>query len=729
MVSPDVVGYRRQRVKIVAGVCAGDDSRLEQLVHEQAALRRVATLVARGGPPETLLAVVAEQVADVLRVPLVSIVRYESDGTATERACFSPEGPTFAVGTHWSLEGTSVIARIRDSRRPARIDDYTGLTGEIAEALRRVAIRSRVGVPIVVAGSLWGAMLVSSTEPDALPPDTEARLSDFTELVATAIANGEASAEVERLAHEQAALRRVATLVARAAPSSELFGAVAREVGVLLGADFAGMIRFDDGGTATTIATWAAVAEHPPVPERWVIEPGDPAWVLVEHGRPNRVDDWAAIPGPMAAVIRDKLGVRSSVGCPVVANGQLWGGVAVHSKRHDALPPDSQARIAQFSDLLATAIANTEARAEVERLAAEQSALRRVATLVAEGAAPTAVFDAVAAEMERLLKADGVILGRYESGGELTLLARRGLSTSMVPRGARATHEGNYVTTMVRRSGQPARMENDAATHGAARWGERAVVGTPIVVEGRLWGVISASWNAEETPPADTEQRMTRFAQLLDTAIANADGRDQLTASRARLLSASYDARRRVVRDLHDGAQQRLVHTVVTLKLARRALATGSGTTESLLDDALAYAEQANDALHELAHGILPSVLTVGGLSAGIRELVERLDLAVEVDVAPERFPANIEASGYFIVAEALTNVLKHSHAEHARVSVSAEDGVLCLEVCDDGIGGADPVGHGLLGLSDRATALGGRLTVDSPPGGGTRLAATLPLD
>jgi signal transduction histidine kinase len=725
------MGYGRRQVTIVAVVRAVDDSQLEQLVHEQAALRRVATLVARGGPPERLFAVVAEQVAHVLRVPLVSIVRYEPDGTATERASFSPEGAMFVVGTRWSLEGTSVIARIRDSRRPARIDDYTGLTGQIAEALRRVGIRSRVGVPIIVAGSLWGAMVVSSTEPDGLPPDTEARLSDFTELVATAIANCEASEEVERLAREQTALRRVATLVAQDAPSSELFGAVAREVGILLGADFSWLIRFDDGATATTVAAWAAAGEHPPAPARWAIEAGDPAWVIAETGRPNRVDDWSAIPGPIAAVIRDELGVLSSVGCPVVVNGQLWGGVAVHWRRRDALPPDTEARIAQFSDLLATAIANSEARAEVERLAAEQAALRRVATLVAEGAAPTAVFDAVAAEMERLLKADGVILARYESGDELTLLARRGLSTSMVPRGARVTHEGEYVTTMVRRLGQPARMENDAATHGAvaAPWGLRASVGTPIVVEGRLWGVISASWNTEETPPADTEQRMAQFAQLLDTAIANADSRDQLTASRARLVTASYDARRRVVRDLHDGAQQRLVHTVVTLKLARRALATGTERAESLLGDALAYAEQANDELHDLAHGILPSVLTVGGLSAGIRDLVERLDLAVELDVASDRFSADIEATAYFIAAEALTNVLKHSHAEHARISMSAENGALCLEVRDDGIGGADPGGHGLLGLSDRATALGGRVTVESPPGGGTRLAATLPLD
>jgi signal transduction histidine kinase len=636
----------------------------------------------------------------------------------------------FAVGTRWSLEGTSVIAQIRDSCRPARIDDYTGLTGQIAETLRRVGISSRVGVPIVVAGSLWGAMVVSSAEPDTLPPDTEARLSDFTELVATAIANGEASEEGERLAHEQAALRSVATLVAQDAPSSELFSAVAREVGVLLGADFAGIIRFDDRATATAVATWAAADEHPPVPEHWAIEPGDPAWVIAETGQPNRVDDWSAIPGPIAAVIRDEHGVLSSVGCPVVVNGRLWGGVVVHSKRHNAMPPDTEARIAQFSDLVATAIANTEARAEVERLAAEQAALRRVATLVAEGAAPTAVFDAVAAEMERLLKADGVILGRYESGDELTLLARRGLGTSMVPPGARASHEGECVTTMVRRSGQPARMENDTATRGAVapRWGLRASVGTPIVVEGRLWGVIWASWNTEETPPADTEQRMVQFAQLLDTAIANADSRDQLTASRARLLTAGYDARRRVVRDLHDGAQQRLVHTVITLQLAQQALRENSANAESLVGEALEHTKQGNAELRELAHGILPVALTRGGLRAGIDAVLSRLDLPVQLDVPAERFPAEIEASAYFIVAEALTNVVKHAHARSAEVRASVQDGTLRVEIRDDGMGGADPDGHGLVGMSDRVTALGGRLEIDSGRGGGTLVAATLPL-
>ena len=221
---------------------------------------------------------------------------------------------------------------------------------------------------------------------------------------------------------------------------------------------------------------------------------------------------------------------------------------------------------------------------------------------------------------------------------------------------------------------------------------------------------------------------MAKFAQLLETAIANADSRDQLIFSRARVLTAGDAARRRVVRDLHDGAQQRLVHTIMTLKLAQRAFRNGDGDAESLLGEALEQAEQGNRELRELAHGILPGVLTHGGLPAGVAAVVSRLDLPVRVDVPAERFPAEIEASAYFIVAEALTNVVKHSHAGRAEVTASREDSMLRIEVRDNGAGGADPNGHGLVGMRDRVMTLGGRLEIESPAGGGTLVAATLPL-
>ena len=221
---------------------------------------------------------------------------------------------------------------------------------------------------------------------------------------------------------------------------------------------------------------------------------------------------------------------------------------------------------------------------------------------------------------------------------------------------------------------------------------------------------------------------MARFAELLDTAIANADSRDQLTASRGRVLAAGDDARRRVVRDLHDGAQQRLVHTVVTLKLAQRALRAEPHRREALVAEALGTAEHAMAELRELAHGILPSVLTRGGLRAGVHAFVSRVDLPVDVDVSGDRLRPDIEASAYFIVAEALTNVVKHARATRATVTATVDDGVLALEVRDDGVGGADPEGHGLVGVADRVQALGGRLRIDSPDRRGTVLAAWLPL-
>jgi signal transduction histidine kinase len=203
---------------------------------------------------------------------------------------------------------------------------------------------------------------------------------------------------------------------------------------------------------------------------------------------------------------------------------------------------------------------------------------------------------------------------------------------------------------------------------------------------------------------------------------------DEQAVLRRRLVTDADAVRRQVVRDLHDGTQQRLVQAIITLKLAVRALRANNASAERLVCDALEQAQNANVELRELAHGILPQVLIRGGLRAGVEAVVERLDLPVQVHVRSERFAAEIEASAYFIVAEALTNVVKHAQAQRAEVRASVEDGMLRVEVRDDGVGGADPHGHGLVGISDRATALGGRLEIVSPPGNGTVVAASLPL-
>jgi signal transduction histidine kinase len=206
--------------------------------------------------------------------------------------------------------------------------------------------------------------------------------------------------------------------------------------------------------------------------------------------------------------------------------------------------------------------------------------------------------------------------------------------------------------------------------------------------------------------------------------------RRRVAEVRTRLMAAADDERRRVVRDMHDGAQQRLVHTVITLKLAGDALRReDTAAAEALVRDSLEYAEAAHIELRELAQGIMPVVLSRGGLAAAIESLVTRISTPVDVDVHTERHPSAIESTAYFIVAEALTNVVKHSRASHAEVRVSDDADELRIEVRDDGVGGAEVRhGTGLLGLDDRVSSLDGALLVHSPPGGGTRIVATLPL-
>jgi signal transduction histidine kinase len=329
-----------------------------------------------------------------------------------------------------------------------------------------------------------------------------------------------------------------------------------------------------------------------------------------------------------------------------------------------------------------------------------------VATLVAHGAPPPAVFDAVTAETATLLGADGVLLCRYVDGDAITPVAHHGPAAGELPLGTRVSQVVGFAELL-------------AAS---------AAVEAPVTIGGRAWGVIVPYWRDGEPPEADPEARLAQFAELLDTAIANADSHDQLTASRTRVLIEADKARRRVVRDLHDGAQQRLVHAILTLKLAQGRGPSADPQKDSLLAETLDHLQQGVEELRELAHGVLPSALTNCGLQAGHNAVVTRLDLPVDVDVPDARFPAEIEASAYFIVAEALTNVSKHAHATRAEVRVAADDHVLRIEVRDNGIGGADASGHGLVGLEDRATTLGGHLVLDSPPEGGTALTATLPL-
>jgi signal transduction histidine kinase len=221
---------------------------------------------------------------------------------------------------------------------------------------------------------------------------------------------------------------------------------------------------------------------------------------------------------------------------------------------------------------------------------------------------------------------------------------------------------------------------------------------------------------------------MAEFTELAATAISNVQARSDLAASRARIIATADEERRRVARDLHDGAQQRLVTTIITLRLARDTLAPDRHDAAVLVDEALGHAQTATDELRELAHGILPAVLTHGGVHAGIRALASRMPIPVEIDVAVGRLPSEVEAAAYFIVAEALTNIAKHSHARHAAVSARIDRNSLRVEVRDDGVGGAHADGSGLVGLKDRLAVLEGSLRVESPVSGGTVIAASIPV-
>jgi PAS domain S-box-containing protein len=372
-------------------------------------------------------------------------------------------------------------------------------------------------------------------------------------------------------------------------------------------------------------------------------------------------------------------------------------------------------------------------REELARLADEQAALRRVATLVARERPPAEIFAAVAEEVGQLLRVQDTTIFRYEDDWTATAVADRGDRDVPMSPGTRISLEGESATARVRRTALPARVDDFSNAAGplaqyTRRAGIGSTVGSPIVVDGRVWGAMIAATRSADPMPPDTEARMEKFTELVATAISNVQARSDLAASRARIAAAADEERRRVVRDLHDGAQQRLVHTVVTLKLAREELKDDQRPGAALVREALAHAQGAIDELRELTHGILPAVLTGGGLRAGVDALASRMPVHINHDVCADRFPVAVEATAYFVVAESLTNVAKHAGATGAVVTARIEQGALRVRVQDDGVGGARPDGSGLVGLADRLAALDGHLRVETPAVGGTLVLADIPL-
>jgi signal transduction histidine kinase len=381
---------------------------------------------------------------------------------------------------------------------------------------------------------------------------------------------------------------------------------------------------------------------------------------------------------------------------------------------------------------LAVSLDNAQLYAEFRRIADEQAALRRVATLVARGAGPDLVFATVADEVGALFGADGTAIVRFEPDGDATLMGGYGFEHDQL--GTRGKPDPRLAMASVQATGRAARRDVDepvsAILFEATHVGLRSMVASPIEVEGRVWGAMGVG-SRHRRLPEDTGQRLADFTELVATAIANTESRAELTASRARIIATADQTRRRIERDLHDGAQQRLVALALHLRAAQAALPPELGVSRAQLDRAVAEVTGALDELREIARGIHPAILTEGGLGPALRTLARRSPIPVDLDMDPVgRLPEQVEVSAYYVVAEALTNMTKHAHASAATITVEADiaDAVLRVTVRDDGVGGADFArGTGLVGLKDRVEALGGRLWLNSSRGAGTSLRVEFP--
>jgi len=553
-----------------------------------------------------------------------------------------------------------------------------------------------------------------------------------------------------QLADEQAALRRVATLVAGGARPAEVFMVVADELGRLIGAEATFVSRVDLSGAdspgvpapgasgeraepegyITVVGSYGRIRDEVPVGFRVKLTPGMVMTAALRTGGPARINGERLANGPFGAII-GRLGLRAAVATPIVAGGHYWGLTVAATSRED-FPAGTESRMAEFVELAGMAIANAEAEQKLRELADTQASLRRLAMLVARGEPPEVLFAAVTKEVQRYFGGGTARMVRYEVDGTATLLANAGTESHVRVGGRWEGYPPTGLTVTVRRTGRAARIDDYRDVPGAEvrlREGILSSVALPIHVNGQLWGMIAVGSGQASLPP-DTEQRMTEFTELVATAVANAQSRAELITSRARIVAASDEVRRRIERDLHDGAQQQLVAMQMTLgRLRSRMKAADDPESIALIDEARREARQAIGELRDLTRGLHPPVLTDRGLDAALSAIAARSPIPVAVDVAVSPRPSiTVEAIAYFVVAEALTNVAKHAQATRATVTIRRVADRLLVIVGDDGRGGADPaLGSGLAGLADRVSGVDGTLRVNSPIGGPTVVEVELP--
>ncbi|WP_345465579.1 GAF domain-containing sensor histidine kinase [Actinoallomurus oryzae] len=375
-------------------------------------------------------------------------------------------------------------------------------------------------------------------------------------------------------------------------------------------------------------------------------------------------------------------------------------------------------------------MSHDELRASVEA----HAALRYVATLVARGAPASEVFNEIASEMGSLLKVEHTAVQRYESESAIVVgsWSRHRDPGVWPPVGERRPlREGSIPQRVLRTGRTVVQIGTYDPSEGPGRSRRiRSAAGSPIVVRGRMWGLLIACWDGGETR-ADETVWMYDFGVLAANAITSIESRAELAASRARVVAAGDEARRRIERDLHDGVQQRLIALGIELRLAESEVSPEDERLRERLSQAVSGLMSIVDDLREIARGIHPAILSRGGLEAALGTLARRSAVPVTLDVDVGRqLGERVEVTVYYLVCEALTNAVKHANPSRIRVGLRTEGPVLWLSVRDDGTGGADPArGTGLIGLRDRVEALGGSVCLTSPPGRGTTFSASIPID
>ena len=700
-------------------------------LHLESALRRVATLAAQGADSDSVFGAISAEVVPLLGVVALALLAFDA-GARMLSVVSGASGPLarWGDGGRFALDGCPLEALIVETGRPARIDDQTRLPGSVAQRWRAAGVGQAAGAPVLVDDSIWGFISAYAAAGCALPSDCESRLGDFSELMAAAIANARRRDELRDLAESQGALRRVATLVAQDADPHTVFVAVASEAARVLGVGAVSLIRYDPQ-TQLFTKIFGTHGDRAAVPDggSWPIEDCPEGALILKTEKPARIDDWTLLPGDVAARHREQ-GFGQAVAAPVVLDGAIWGHVAAFGEVDDLLPVGCETRLADFTQLMASAMANAQTREELRGLAEQQgAALRRVATLVAQRAEPSTIFNAVAAEASHALRVPRVEVGRCHEDGSVALLgttvARGNASAQNLSRCA------EYVTQKVTEARRAARIDewttlSEHAAAAAQEEGFRSVVGAPINVDGALWGVIVVL--DEEILGDDTEVRLTDFTHLVASSIANVQARDNLIASRARIVAASDEARRRIERNLHDGIQQRVISLGLSLRAVRARFALPPDA-QAGLDDVARDVESVLEELQIFSQGMHPALLSRSGLGPSFRALARRLPIPVDLDVVNARLPEPVETAVYYVVSESLANATKHSRATGVAVTVARDEAAVRAIVVDDGVGGAVlGRGSGLIGLVDRVEALGGRFALESPIGRGTKVSVELPL-